>query len=225
MLMRLRMAEEPVTVPVSKFGGQPVWLQEPAWPVDPQTGKPLVFIAQFQVPGDEVRLAYLFLAEDDGVMGMDPTSGEAVVLIQPHGRVPPFAVIGPVGTRGRSLWRWGRDETQIPAEWLVELEPVPPDMGAAADHHAAWWRFIRHDGPEVGLPAGDEPEDFLGGTAVLPNGRVWGLDDDSWLFLCQFTDRGEEPGDDPFFLNFGYGSGFIFLSPDHREGRFLADCT
>jgi hypothetical protein len=28
----------------------------------------------------------------------------------------------------------GRDKTQIPAEWLVELEPVPPYMGAAADH-------------------------------------------------------------------------------------------
>jgi hypothetical protein len=55
--------------------------------------------------------------------------------------------------------------------------------------------------------------------------QAWGLDDDSWLFLCQFTDRGEEPGDDPFFLNFGYGSGFIFLSPDHREGRFLADSS
>jgi hypothetical protein len=69
------------------------------------------------------------------------------------------------------------------------------------------------------------PEEFLGGTAVLPNGHVRGLDDDSWLFLCQFPDRGEEPGDGPFFLNFGYGSGFIFISPDHREGRFLADST
>ncbi|MFF9457683.1 YwqG family protein [Streptomyces flaveolus] len=78
-----------MTVPVSKFGGQPVWLQEPAWPVNAQTGEPLVFIGQFRVPGDEVRLAYLFLVEDDGVMGMDPTSGEADVLIQPDGPVCP----------------------------------------------------------------------------------------------------------------------------------------
>ncbi|MER6851312.1 MULTISPECIES: hypothetical protein [Streptomyces] len=50
-------------------------------------------------------------------------------------------------------------------------------------------------GPEVGLPSGDEPEDFLGGTAVLPNGHAWGLDDDSWLFLCQFKrPRSPRPG-------------------------------
>ncbi|MEF9915139.1 hypothetical protein OG810_01300 [Streptomyces sp. NBC_01693] len=222
--MSLRKADEPVTEPVSKFGGQPVWLEAPTWPVDPQTGEPLVFIGQFRVPGDEVRLAYLFLEEDDRVMGMHPTSGEAVVLIQPDGRVPSFAVIGPRGTRGRSLWRWGHDETEAPVEWLVDLDPTPPETDAAANHHSAWWNYMRHEGPEVDLPSGDEPKDFLGGTAVLPNGRAWGLDDDSWLFLCQFADRGED-AEDPFFLNFGYGSGFVFISCDHREGRSLADCS
>ncbi|WP_225631414.1 hypothetical protein [Streptomyces solaniscabiei] len=56
--------------------------------MDPQAREPLVFIGRFRVPGDKVRLAYLFLVEDDVVMGMHPTSGEAVVLIQPDGRVP-----------------------------------------------------------------------------------------------------------------------------------------
>jgi hypothetical protein len=56
--------------------------------VDPQAGEPLVFIGRFRVAGDEVCLAYLLLVEDDGVMGMHPTCGEAVVLIQPDGRVP-----------------------------------------------------------------------------------------------------------------------------------------
>lgn len=56
---------------------------------------------------------------------------------------------------------------------------------------------------------------------MLPNGQVWDVDD-PWRFLCQLADRGEEAdSDDSFFLNFGYGSGFIFISSDHREGRFL----
>ncbi len=221
--MILRVAEKPVTEPVTKFGGQPVWLEEPAWPVHPRTRVPLVFIGQFRVPGDEIRLAYLFLDEDDRIMGTDPTSGEAVVLTQPRGRVPSFAVIGPPETQGRSLWRSGHDETVIPVEWLVDLEPLSPESDAEANSHAAWWRYTRHEGPEVDLPSGDEPEDFLGGTAVLPNGRAWGLEDGSWQFLCQFADRGEN-AEDPFFLNFGYGSGFVFISSDHREGRFLGDC-
>ncbi|MFE2262030.1 hypothetical protein [Streptomyces griseosporeus] len=223
--MTLRAAEGPVNEPVSKFGGQPVWLEEAAWPVHPESGEPLVFIGQFRVPGDEVRLAYLFLHEDDRVMGMYPDSGEAVVLLQPGGRVPPFAVIGLPGTKGRSLWRWGDDgETEIPVEWLVDWEPMAPEADAAANCHAEWWRYMRHEGPPVDLPEDDEPEDFLGGTAVLPNGRAWGLEDGCWQFLCQFADRGEEP-EDPFFLNFGYGSGFVFVSPDRREGRFLGDCS
>lgn len=144
--------------------------------------EPLVFIGQFRVPGDKVRLAYLFLKEDDRVMDTDPTSGEAVVLIQPDGMVPSFAVIGPRGTRGRSLWRWGHDETEIPVERLVDLAPAPPEMDTAANQHAAWWSYMRGEGPEVDLPSSNEPEDFLGGTPVLPNGRAWDLDDDPWLF-------------------------------------------
>ncbi|MGW7106499.1 hypothetical protein ACWGHU_10085 [Streptomyces xanthophaeus] len=67
--MSFRVAREPVTEPVSKFGGRPVWLDGPAWPVHPRSGEPLVFIGQFRVPGDEVRLAYLFLHEEDMDMG------------------------------------------------------------------------------------------------------------------------------------------------------------
>ncbi|WP_153453765.1 hypothetical protein [Streptomyces smaragdinus] len=222
--MTLRPADEPVTEPVAKFGGQPVWLDEPAWPVNPRTEEPLVFIGQFRVPGEEVRLAYLFLDEDGRIMGMYPTDGEAVVLTQPDGRVPPFAVIGPPGTQGRTLWRWGRDETPIPVEYLVDLEPPTPESDAETDKMAAWGRSLRQEGPEIDLPCGDVLEDFLGGTAVFPNHRAFELENDSWQFLCQFTDRGEEEEGYPFFLNFGYGSGFVFLSPDHREGRFLADC-
>ncbi|MER7707691.1 hypothetical protein ABTX81_32925 [Kitasatospora sp. NPDC097605] len=89
--MTLRAAEQPVSDPVAKLGGQPVWLDEPAWPVDPASGRPLVFIGQFPIPGDELRLAYLFLDEEDLIMGGDaPETGEAVLLVQPDGRIPSF---------------------------------------------------------------------------------------------------------------------------------------
>ncbi|MFJ9642254.1 hypothetical protein [Streptomyces sp. NPDC101206] len=65
--MTLRPAAAPVTAPVAKPGGTPVWLGEPCWPVSPSTGEPLDLIGQFPVPGepgDTPRLAYLFLAYD-----------------------------------------------------------------------------------------------------------------------------------------------------------------
>ncbi|WP_229346081.1 hypothetical protein [Streptomyces flavotricini] len=209
---------------MSKFGGQPVWLDEPAWPEHPRTSEPLVFFGQFRVPGDEVRLAYLFLHEEGQVMGGDtPENGEAVVLIQPGGRIPPFASIGSPGTQGRTLWRWGPDHTEVPVEWLTDLTPMPPELDRAANEAAACSRWLRGEGPETESPEEEWPKDFSGGEAVYPNDEAFGIDA-SWWFLCQFEDRGEAK-DDPFFLNFGYGTGFLFLSSDHLEGRFMWDCS
>ena len=44
--------------PAAKFGGQPDWLSEPEWPLDPD-GDPMVFVAQFPLLGSE-RCAYMF---------------------------------------------------------------------------------------------------------------------------------------------------------------------
>ncbi|MFJ6478768.1 hypothetical protein ACIQK6_01285 [Streptomyces sp. NPDC091682] len=190
----------------------------------PRTSEPLVFVGQFRVPGDEVRLAYLFLHEEDMDMGgAAPEDGEAVVLVQPGGRIPSFVSVGPPGTRGRTLWRWGPDDTEVPVEWLTDLTPLAPELDEAATQSAAFARWLRGEGPKVESPEGERPEDFQGGEAVYPNHRAFGIDA-SWRFLCQFQDRGEDASD-PFFLNFGYGSGFLFLSSDHLEGRFLSDCS
>jgi hypothetical protein len=67
----------------------------------------------------------------------------------------------------------------------------------------------------------------LGGAPVYPHHEARGIDN-SWRLLCQFRDRGEAADvapDDPFCLNLGYGSGFVFVSADHLEGRFIGDCS
>ncbi|MCX5399211.1 hypothetical protein [Streptomyces sp. NBC_00102] len=219
----LEAAEMPVAEPVAKFGGDPVWLSAPAWPVDPHSGVPLVFVGQFPVPGDELRLAYLFLGEEDMIMGgLGPEDGDGVLLVQPGGRIPSFAAIGPPGTRGRTLWRWGPDDAEIPVEWRVHLRPVEPEVDRSIDAQAAWERGMRGEGPAVAQPGGEDLHDYVGGTACYPNheARV----DAPWQFLFKLSDAGEAE-DDPYFLNFGYGYGFAFVSPDHREGRFYWECS
>ncbi|MDT0267265.1 hypothetical protein RM844_13315 [Streptomyces sp. DSM 44915] len=215
----LRAPERPITDPVAKLGGDPVWLSEPTWPVDPCTKEPLVFIGQFPVPGDELRLAYLFLYEEGMIMGgLGPEDGDGVLLIQPGGRIPSSAEIGPPGTRGRTLWRYGPDwHSEIPVEWHLDLEPVSPEVDRSIDEQAAWERSMRGEGPDVELPDGPELNDYLGGIACYPNLRA-GIDA-PWQFLFKIRDSCDG-GDDPYFLNFGYGYGFGFVSPDHREGRF-----
>src|SRR4051812_18836685 len=47
---QFRRVEQPVTEPVTKFGGQPVWLGEPAWPISRSDGVPMQFVCQVSVP-------------------------------------------------------------------------------------------------------------------------------------------------------------------------------
>ncbi|MFI9325318.1 hypothetical protein ACIGXI_36855 [Kitasatospora aureofaciens] len=227
-----RPAERPITEAVPKLGGEPCWLAEPAWPLSPDTGEPLVFIGQFPVPGEDERLAYLFLAEENGVMGgLDPESGDGVLLVQPGGRVPPFAVIGPPGTHGRTLWRRdGRhsaggsktdgshadDAPTTPVEFHLDLLPLSPEADRAMDQRAAFQRYLRAEGPEVPFPDGAHVYDHLGGLPSFPTGRA-GVPA-PWRYLFSLSDAPDDG--DPYFLNFGYGVGFGFLSPDGLEGRF-----
>lgn len=38
-----------VEKPVTKFGGQPVWIDKAQWPIDEESGKPMKFICQIEL--------------------------------------------------------------------------------------------------------------------------------------------------------------------------------
>ena len=45
-------AKTPMRGRVTKFGGQPVWIDTPQWPLSRQTGKPMQFIGQVALEDD-----------------------------------------------------------------------------------------------------------------------------------------------------------------------------
>ncbi|MFR9730209.1 hypothetical protein ACL03H_13340 [Saccharopolyspora sp. MS10] len=87
--LRFVESDEPILEPVTKFGGQPVWLRAPAWPLSESLGRPMRFLGQIRLPGEQVRLAYLFLTEDypeddqDVVDTFEPDGGENAFFAQP----------------------------------------------------------------------------------------------------------------------------------------------
>lgn len=91
----LSPADAPVTSRVTKFGGQPVWVAEPTWPLSTELGTPMRFVGQVNVPATgsaPERMAYLFLTQDDDedVDGTwEPDAGENALICQP-GQVAPF---------------------------------------------------------------------------------------------------------------------------------------
>ncbi|GAA3924939.1 hypothetical protein Aau02nite_20960 [Amorphoplanes auranticolor] len=178
--VRFERSSEVTGVPVTKMGGQPVWLQAPQWPVSRSLGEPMTFIGQFRLDTDgELRMAYLFMtAGDEYVDGTwEPEGGENAVIVQPEGSVPAFFAV--------------TDISEGPS-WPVE-DHLPVNQQVHGDEEAL---------------------EFLGGEPVWLQGDE--TPGPGWQLIGQLTDR---------FHNFGdAGIGYIFVSPDGAEGRFLWQC-
>ncbi|QNE77750.1 DUF1963 domain-containing protein [Streptomyces finlayi] len=78
-------AEHRVGTPVTKLGGQPVWLEQPAWPLSRSSGEPMQFLGQLAVD----RLPFWINFGDGGVG---------------------YAFLSPDGLEGRFLWQSPGDE-------------------------------------------------------------------------------------------------------------------
>jgi hypothetical protein len=204
LLMRFESAGEAVDGPVAKLGGQPHWLDGPAWPVSGSTGAPMTFVGQFPVPGGPERVAYLFVSDEGGIHDpfpatYEPEAAENALLVQPGGRVPAWLAVTGAAT-GPSLWRRGEAwDERVPVELAVGF-----------------------DAPEDGAAGGEPWDSYAGGTVSrwqrvpLPVGP-------DWRFFFQLSGGEGYGSDDAYKLNFGGGTGYAFLSPDGLEGRFFWD--
>lgn len=204
-ITRFRPAGEPVTAPVTKFGGQPTWLREPAWPISQGWDRPMRFVCQIALDTEPARLAYVFLThgdhDDPDFFDPDimfPDGGENAVVIQPDGEYD-----GPVAAAATGPTLYLPDGT--PAEFTVDLERVDePDFlrRLSAEEQSRHYDAI----------SGNK----IGGTPAFFQGDDW-PDDGPWQLLLQL-----DADDVPFHLNLGAAPiAFAFISPDSRRGRLV----
>ncbi|ACU73192.1 conserved hypothetical protein [Catenulispora acidiphila DSM 44928] len=215
----------PITTPDTKLGGQPVWLAAPAWPLDRVSGEPMRFIGQFRVPGAGVRLAYLFITDEDGdATTAEPFGGRNALIVQPDGRVPAGIEVTATAT-GPTLCTRGRSWNEyVPVELLGEHVELAPAQEAALDADIAYDDAFRRGEPSQLPDGGEYPCSYVGGRARYPQAHLPLPLDESWDFFLQLED-GEGWDGEPYALNFGGGYGFLFLSADDREGAFFWDCS
>lgn len=202
---------------VTKFGGQPVWLQEPSWPLSFSTGEQMKFIGQV-VLYEEIfgqltgKMAYIFMTDLDSrvVPAWDPDAGENAVLIQP-GR--PFrgrtvsAAVGPtiyefVEVPGAMMLQ------PKPCEFIVNLSKrSDPDFIDEPNRLALKDADFEDYSKKVeGNKIGGTPA-FLQEDALVGSGQL----------LLQLDSTRV-----PFYINFGdCGIGYAFISPDGSMGKFL----
>ncbi len=148
--LRFSFSAKPIRQPVTKVGGQPVWLEAPQWPISRHFKEPMLFLGQVALDpavfgGGPGRMAYLFITEPDifgdltfeesaGVgFWTEPFDGENAIIIQPGGQIVndlleirPLAT-GPGLSRFR-LNRNGRSGLPVRVEFGAQLTPgVDPD--------------------------------------------------------------------------------------------------
>jgi uncharacterized protein (TIGR02996 family) len=231
--------ETPVTEPVTKLGGQPVWVDGPAWPVGGR-GERMQFVCQVAVPGFfgpplAGKMVYVFAVHPEHVDWEDfcgrtsplyPEEGDNAVVIQPGGDRPAPTVVLPLGAKGqRKRKRPTRveakatgptlyDEKGVPGEWLVELRPgadpdYTPNGKKAFPDNAAWERYRE----EV-----DGPK--IGGTPAWGNGLHSEVDslavDPDWRLLL-FYDYSA-----PHFTVWSAGfDWYVYVSRDGKRGFLM----
>lgn len=220
-------AGAPITEPVTKFGGQPVWIEEPEWPLSRETGRQMQFICQISLapelfgvePG---RMAYLFITGDEdkgraswwqrsralfaGASTWEPEGEENAIVVQP-GFYESETVAAVEGPTLSYLDRTG------PCEYAVELEfgEDPDFVGESGqwewdeEEVDAYWEAL--GGNKIGGTPG-----FIQGDE-FPDGGPWRL-------LAQI-----DSAEVPFYIDFGdAGIGYAFISEAGSVGRFLWQC-
>ena len=214
-------AQQPITHPITKFGGQPTWIASPQWPFSRATGEPMRFLCQIALDphifGEiSARMAYLFITDGEAFVEntFDPNGGENAIIIQPGTcDIPtqPFLT-------GPTLYQMVSDlsgERLVPLGCEFAVEAIPgedPDViGEDEETHAsdeAWVQFTSL-----------WSEIKIGGTpAFLQYPEYPG--EGNWHLLLQLDSQSV-----PFSVNFGdAGVGYAFLSEDGARGKFLWQC-
>lgn len=219
-VIQYRAALSPINDPVTKLGGQPVWIDKPQWPIG-TTGAPLMFVGQFEmkyVLSDScTRLGYVFFSDDpvNSYYG-DADKGDCVVILQPGGiYYGPTQPLRHGPTVYKCTWS-NRDRLITPCEFAIDLtekeeEPVGTWDDVDPNDEGAWNKYF-----DALI------EDKVGGRAV-PTGNTMGCPlpvPDDWRLLVQLNSEERED----FFLSFGGdGTGWAFVSPDGRSGKFWFD--
>jgi hypothetical protein len=211
-VIEFRAAAAPVREVITKFGGQPTWIEEPTWPVSRETGNPMRFIGQVALDPRifgpmPARMAYLFMTdEEEFVDRYEPDGGENAVIVQPGEFGGPARLLAEGPTLYRMVEKPGADRlVPEPCEFLVTLA-----YGEDAERRTA---------EEEAEEGQDGYENKIGGTPTFLQGEEF-PQGGPWRLLLQLDSASV-----PFSINFGdAGVGYAFVAEEGTVGKFLWQC-
>ena len=198
---------ESIKNPITKFGGDPVWLEEPSWPTSKSTGNPMCFICQIAIDqsiflGAQGKVAYIFMTDEEEYVDgtWDPESGENAVIIQP-GKVFEIDV--------KDI----RTGPTLESEYDVEFSKVNDIATAKLDE------MFENDEESYYKALESMGGNKIGGIPVFLQGEEF-PDGDDWVLLLQLDSTRV-----PFYINFGdSGIAYVFINKNGNKGKLLWQC-
>ncbi len=210
----------PVRELVTKFGGQPVWVSTPQWPLSRMIQTPMKFGGQIQLYPEifgeiNAKMAYLFMSYElnkyDGIPETwDPEEGESAVILQPGVWNGPFIPLITGPWTGKDLGGWYRiPPPEAALEYTVELVPSEdPEIysveGNIWENPEKWKKYCNdcNESKIGGIPIPDASTPVFSPFPSL----------EEWSLLLQIT------ASVPFEVNFGPdGIGTVFISKDGKQ--------
>lgn len=152
----------PITEPITKFGGQPVWLNTPQWPMSPEDDEPMLFMAQIALdpelfPGGEGIMAYIFFDEngnfvlDEGIVIVLQNKEQACINTSFNEDNHP--IIFTDQATGPRIFESGTEPyTVLHKEYTVVLKPIEEEQKLPEGKASYWWDDDENDNTTAFYP-------------------------------------------------------------------------
>ena len=213
---------KPVNEFTTKFGGQPVWLNDPQWTLSKETGNPMRFICQISLDKDifgpiTSQMAYIFITDEDEYVDgtWEPDGGENAIILQPGNTTFPIKTLN----EGPTLYKMVKKMLKSrlvpqPCEYILKTTSGEDPDFVSEEKRSEWtdeeWEKYADalDGNKIG------------GTPIFIQGDEF-PDSGSWKLLLALDSTSV-----PFYINFGdSGIGYAFISENGEIAKFLWQCA
>jgi len=215
--LEFKQVKKPITNPVTKFGGQPVWLDEAQWPISRKLGEPMGFICQIRISEDlhpkyAGKMVYVFITEDEEIESNKPDTGENAIIIQPGGRID--VDVKPID-QGPMLLKfdYATGEYQDVEYGITEVDDHDPEF--ISNIHSRYGE-IKDADSYIEKVMGTK----IGGVPGFVQFDEYPSKTEKWIFVAQIDST-----DSHFSIEMGdAGCAFIFVNEDFTIGKMLWQC-
>lgn len=226
---QFQIVESPTEIlePITKFGGKPVWIAQPRWPLAPETGEQMMFLGQISLneelfPDSNGTMVYLFFSGESEPL----FNGAFAVVIQTSENVYTSGdMIEFVSeATGPAIYEFDEENQRVYKEYRVTLNPVEDEDLIPLEERYTMNDLDYDTGFQFSRPelAGNK----IGGQPLY----IQGLDtppeqftSDEWLLLLQLAPtqgywNNLRPNFYPFYMDLDeFGILTVFISQDYTQ--------